>query len=189
MQVLNAMQLKSGKKAEHNRMGTITQPLQFLPKSEKDPEWAAWNMDWLEWNGLKQLRKNARRLMKNYKLSKGTIDRTDYLNEPDNEMKDIVDTLAQEDFSALELKFYPIIPNVINVMVSEFAKRNTKITFNAVDDYSYNDQLEQKRMQVQDVLFQQASQDILAKMLDAGLDPNDPEVQQQLQQQIKNIPS
>jgi hypothetical protein len=193
MQVLNAMQLKSGKKADYNRMGSITQPLQFLPKSEKDPEWSAWNMDWLEWNGLKQLRKNSRRLMKNYKLAKGTIDRNDYVNEPDNEMRDIVDTLAQEDFSALELKFYPIVPNVINVMVSEFAKRNTKITFNAVDDYSYNDQLEQKRMQVQDVLFQQASQDILAKMLDAGLDPNDPEVQQQLQQQtapenLKTLP-
>ena len=69
MQVLNAMQLKSGKKADYNRMGSITQPLQFLPKSEKDPEWSAWNMDWLEWNGLKQLRKNSRRLMKNYKLA------------------------------------------------------------------------------------------------------------------------
>ena len=35
MQVLNALQMKSGKKAEYNRMGSITQPLQFLPKKEK----------------------------------------------------------------------------------------------------------------------------------------------------------
>ena len=48
MEVLNAMQLKSGKKAEYNRMGSITQPLQFLSSLEKDPEWAAWNLDWLE---------------------------------------------------------------------------------------------------------------------------------------------
>ena len=36
MQVINAMGLKAGKKAEYNRMGSITQPLQFLSKEYKD---------------------------------------------------------------------------------------------------------------------------------------------------------
>jgi hypothetical protein len=184
MQVLNALQMKSGKKAEYNRMGSITQPLQFLPRKDKDPEWAAWNLDWLEWNGLKQLRRNARRLMKNYKLAKGVIDRNDYVIEEDNEMRDLVDTLTKEDPSVLELKFYPIIPNIINVLTSEFSKRNSKITFQAKDEYSYNEQLEQKRSQVENVLLQQAEQKLLAKMLEQGLDENDPEVQQQMQQQL-----
>jgi len=70
MQVYNALQLKNGAKAENSRMGTVTQPLQFLPKKEKDEAWAAWNLDWVEWQGLKQIRRNARRLMKNYKLAK-----------------------------------------------------------------------------------------------------------------------
>ena len=65
MQIYNALQLKNGAKAETNRMGTVTQPLQFIPKSEKTDEWAAWNLDWVEWQGLKQIRRNARRLMKN----------------------------------------------------------------------------------------------------------------------------
>ena len=43
-------------------MGAITQPLQFLSSKQKTEEWAAWNLDWLEWNGLKQLRRNSRRL-------------------------------------------------------------------------------------------------------------------------------
>ena len=73
MKVLNAMQLKAGAKSEYNRMGSITQPIQFIPREEKDENWTAWNLDWLEWNGLKQLRRNARRLMKNYKLAKGII--------------------------------------------------------------------------------------------------------------------
>ena len=184
MQVLNALQMKSGKKAEYNRMGSITQPLQFLPKKEKDAEWTAWNLDWLEWNGLKQIRRNARRLMKNYKLAKGTIDKTDYVVEADNEMREIVDTLGQEDISALELKFYPIIPNVVNVMVAEFAKRNTKITFRGVDEYSYNEQLEEKRNQVEQVLLQKAEQKMMAKMIEQGMDPEDPEVQQQMQEQM-----
>ena len=86
MQIINALQAKAGAKTSHNKMGTITQPLQFISKKDKTQEWAAWNMDWLEWEGLKQIRRNARRLMKNYKLAKGIIDRNDYIVEENNEM-------------------------------------------------------------------------------------------------------
>ena len=193
MKVLNAMQLKAGAKSEYNRLGSITQPIQFIPRVEKDDEWTAWNLDWLEWNGLKQIRRNARRLMKNYKLAKGVIDKSDYIVEPDNEMRDLVETLIQEDVTALELKFYPIIPNVVNVLTSEFAKRNTKTTFRAIDEFSYSEQLEAKREAVEKVLFRQAEQRLLTEMLEQGLDPNDPEVQQQMQQQtspenLKTLP-
>ena len=184
MKVLNAMQLKAGAKTEYNRMGSITQPIQFLPREEKDDEWYAWNMDWLEWNGLKQIRRNARRLMKNYKLAKGVIDKSDYLVEEDNEMRDLVETLIQEDVSALELKFYPIIPNVINVLTAEFAKRNTKVVFRGVDEFTYNEQLEAKRSAIEKVLYSQAEQRLLMEMLDQGMDPEDPEVQQKMQEQM-----
>lgn len=189
MQVYNAMQLKKGAKASHNRMGSITQPLQFIPKKEKDEEWAAWNLDWLEWNGLKQIRRNARRLMKNYKLAKGIIDKSDYIVEENNEMKEIVDVLTREDWSALELKFYPIIPNVINVLVAEFAKRSTKLTYRAIDEFSYNEMMEQKRKMVEDTLMTDASNKIKAALLEQGLDPNSPEAQEQLAPEtIKSLP-
>ena len=184
MKVLNAMQLKAGAKAEYNRMGSITQPIQFLPRSEKDQEWTAWNMDWLEWQGLKQIRRNARRLMKNYKLAKGIIDKNDYIVENDNEMKDLVETLTQEDVSALELKFYPIIPNVINVLTSEFAKRNSRVTFRGVDEYSYNEKMDLKRKAIEDVLLQDAQQKLINAMIQQGADPNDPEMQEQFKQQL-----
>jgi len=99
-------------------------------------------------------------------------------------MRDLVDTLTKEDPSVLELKFYPIIPNVINVLTAEFAKRNSKITFRGVDEYSYNEMLEQKRAQVEQVLLQNAEQKLMAKMIEQGLDQDDPEVQQQMQQQL-----
>jgi hypothetical protein len=184
MNVLNAMDLKSGKKAEQTRIGTITQPVQFLPTKEKDDEWTAWNMDWLEWNGLKQIRRNAKRLMKNYKLAKGQIDKSDYIVEQDNEMRDLVETLVQEDMSALELKFYPIVPNIINVLVAEFAKRNSKVTFQGTDEYTQNEQLEQKRMQIEQTLLSQAEQKLVEKMIEAGADMNDPAIQEQMQQQL-----
>ena len=189
MQIYNALDLKAGKKADYNKMGTLTQPIQFLPEKEKDEEWRAWNLDWLEFQGMKQLRRNARRLMKNYKLAKGIIDKTDYIVEEDNEMADLIDTLTKEDASALELKFYPIIPNVINVLSNEFSKRASKITFRAVDDMSYNEMLEEKRAMLEDVLVQQAQQKMLISMINQGLDPESEEAQQMMStENIKTLP-
>jgi len=189
MNVYNAMQLKNGAKGEYNRMGTLNQPVQFLPKSKKDQEWAAWNMDWLEWEGLKHVRRNARRFMKNYKLAKGIIDRTDYIVEEDNENADLIDTLTKEDASALELKFYPIIPNVVNTLVSEFAKRNTRVTYTAVDEYSYNEMLEQKRSKVEEVLLFEAQQKMTMKLAEMDQDPESEEYQQAMQpDNLKSLP-
>ena len=189
MQVYNALQLKKGAKVEQNRMGSITQPLQFLSRKRKDDEWAAWNLDWLEWNGVKQLQLSSRRLSKNYKLAKGHIDRSDYIVEEDLETRTIIDTLIENDTSALELKFYPIIPNVINVLVAEFAKRSTKLTYRAVDEFSYNEMLEKKREMVEKTLMSQAEVKIQAALLEQGLDPNSEEAQQQLSpDNIKSLP-
>jgi len=185
MQVLNAMQLKGGAKVKNNRMGSITQPIQFIPRKEKDEEWAAWNLDWLEWNGLKQIRRNAPRLMKNYKLAKGVIDKSDYIVDQDNEMSDLIENLmAAEDPTALDLKFYPIIPNVINVLTAEFAKRNTKTVFRGVDEFSYNEQLEAKRLEIEQTLFSNAEMKLMEAMLEQGMNPEDPEVQEQMQKQM-----
>lgn len=189
MKIYNALQMKNGAKAEHNRLYSVSQPLQFLPKKEKDADWAAWNIDWLEWQGLKQIRKNARRLMKNYKLAKGIIDRTDYLVEEDNEMRDLVNIIADDEPGALELKFYPIIPNVINVLTAEFAKRNSRVSFRAVDEYTFNEILENKRSQIENVLVKQAEAKLVQKMIEQGADPNDPQIAQKLQEatQLENL--
>lgn len=178
--VINAMQAKAGAKVEKNKMGTLEQPTQFLPEKKKTEEWTAWNIDWIEVQGQKQLKRNARRLLKNYKLAKGIIDKTDYIVEEDNLYADLVDQLTQEDVSALELKFYPIIPNVINVLMGEFASKYAKVTFRAVDDTSYNELLEQKRAMIEETLLAQAASDMLTKLAGTGADLQNPQVQQLL---------
>jgi hypothetical protein len=189
MQVYNALDLKAGKKASYNKMGTLTQPIQFLPVKEKDEEWTAWNLDWLEWQGMKQLRRNARRLMKNYKLAKGIIDKTDYIVEDNNEMADLIDTLTKEDESALELKFYPIIPNVINVLCNEFSQRQSKIMFRAVDEMSYNDMLEEKRAMIEQVLIQDAQRKQMMTLMQQGIDVESEEGQQAINPEaLKKLP-
>lgn len=186
MKIYNALDLKKGAKAEHNRLNTLTQPLQFISSKDKDQEWAAWNLDWLEWNGLRQLRRNARRLMKNYKLAQGIIDRTDYIPEDTNEMKDIVQQLATDDEfdGAMELKFYPIIPNVVNTLVSEFAKRNTRVSFRALDEHTHNEIMERKKEDIEHVLVRQAESKLLQSMIDMGADPEDPEMQRMMEEKM-----
>lgn len=182
--IYNALQLKNGARADYHRMGTITQPVQFLLRDEKDESWGAWNMDWLEMQGLKQIRRNARRLLKNYKLANGIIDKTDYIAEEDNEVADLIDVLTKEDSSAFELKFFPIIPNVINVMVGEFAKRNDRITYRAVDDTSFNEMLEAKRLMIEQTLLADAEKKMQETIQGMGLDMNNEEQAQQAQQMM-----
>jgi len=180
MEIYNALDLKSGKKADYNKMGTLTQPVQFISEKEKDEEWRSWNLDWLEFQGMKQLRRNARRLMKNYKLAKGIIDKADYIVEEDNEMADLIDTLTKEDESALELKFYPIIPNVINVLCNEFSKRSSRIMFKAMDDISYNEMMEEKRGMVEKVLLEDAERKMMMEMMAMGIELDSEEMQKAL---------
>lgn len=186
MKILNAIDLKNGAKAKQTRMYNVTQPLQFLPASEKDIEWAAWNMDWLEWNGLRRIRSNARRLMKNYKLAEGIIDRSDYIVEENNEMKDIVDQLSSNtEMESLELKFYPIIPNIVNTLTAEFAKRDKRVSFKALDEYTFNEIIESKKAEIENVLVQQAESKLLMNMLEQGANPEDPEIKKMMQEKLK----
>ncbi len=182
--IVNALQLKNGAKADYNRMGTLTQPVQFLAAADKDTAWGAWNLDWLEMQGMKQIRRNARKMLKNYKLANGIIDRTDYIVEEDNEMAEMIDILTKQDESAFELKFFPIIPNVINVLTGEFAKRNDRITYRAVDDMSYNEMMEQKRSMVEEVLVAHAEQKMQEMIDSMGLDLQDEQQAQQAQQMM-----
>jgi len=186
MKILNALDLKGGAKAKHNRLSSISQPLQFLPIKEKDPEWTSGNMDWLEWNGLKQLRKNARGMMKNYKVAQGVIDKTDYILEENNEMKDIVAQLADSDeLAATELKFFPIIPDVVNTLVSEFSKRKKRVSFRALDEHTHNEILQHKKDEIENVLVKYAESKLLNNMLQQGADPEDPEMQQMMDEKLK----
>jgi len=179
MRIVNALQIKDGAKVDrNNRLGLLVQPLQFLPEKEKDDIWLASNIDFFEWQGTKQISRNAERLLKNYKLAKGIIDRRDYIIDEEDDGTDMVETLKFDHPSALDLKFYPIIPNVVNVLSNEFAKRNTSVTYRAVDDVSFNEQLDVKKEMVEQTLVAKAQQKIAAKLIEAGVDPSDPQVQE-----------
>jgi len=100
-----------------------------------------------------------------------------------------MDTLTAENESALELKFYPIVPNVINVLTGEFAKRYSKVQFRAVDDASYNEMLEAKKVDIESALLADAEKNLVQKMIEMGMDPGSEEAQKQLSPEgLKSLP-
>ena len=184
-QIFNALDLKNGAKVQKgNKIGAFTQPIQFLPRKDKDEAWANSNLDWLELQGIRQLKRNVRRLLKNYKLANGIIDKTDYVIEEDNEYSELIDIITKDDESAFELKFFPIIPNVMNVLTGEFAKRSDKVMYRAVDDISYNEMLEAKRQMIENTLVAYAEQKMQQTIQQLGLDLNTEEGKQQAQQMM-----
>ena len=186
MELYSSFDLKKGAKIKETGTGwdEFSQPLQFLPISKKTEEWAAHNMDWLERNGLEQIKKNARRLMKNYRLADGIIDKTDYIPEEKNDMNELVSTLAKDDeLESMELKFFPIIPNVVNTLMSEFSARIKKISFRAKDEYTFNEIAQEKYEAIEDVLLKKAEAKLSKEFLEMG-EFNDPQVIQEWQQKM-----
>ena len=185
----NAMQLKNGAKVETNRMGNLTQPIQFLSRVEKDTQWCSDTMDWLERQGLVQIKRNARNLLKNYKLANGIIDKSDYIAEENNEEGELIDFLKHDDDTAFELKFFPIIPNVISILTGEFSKRTDKVSYRAVDEDSYNEMTEAKRGMIEQVLLQEAEQKMQMIMQGQQIDPKSDQGQQMMSpENMKKLP-
>jgi len=159
-------------------------PLQMVSADEKDEDWKKWNLDWLERAGIRQLMRESRRLIKNYHLANGIIDKFDYMIGPNNDMSDHIAVIAEENQNTIPIRFYPLIPNVINTMVSEHAKRDNRIIAKQVDEQYYNEMNEQKMGDLTQILVARAEQKQIERFQEMGIDLSDPEMQQQVQQQL-----
>jgi hypothetical protein len=191
MAVLNAMQLKSGAKVEPlygKTLGGIYQPYQMLPMKEKDQQWTAQCMDYIEWTGMRQLKRTAGKMLKNYKLANAQIEKSDYIIA-ESDYSEVIEPLIKEDVSALELKFYPIIPTVVDVLTNEFSKRYSRITFEMRDEQSANELLEEKYKDVEQVLLAKATIKQQMALEQMGIKPDSEEAQQKMNPEtIKSLP-
>lgn len=162
-------------------------PLQMVSAEEKDESWKKWNLDWLERAGIRQLMRDSKRLIKNYHLANGIIDKMDYIIGDHNEYSDQIATIAMENQNGIPIRFYPIIPNVINVMQAEHAKRDSRIIAKQTDEQYLNEMNEYKMQLVTQILVQRAEQQKMQQLQEMGIDmqSNDPKVQQMVQQQMQ----
>ena len=188
--VLNYLDLKKDKGGKKSKFKTsFVQPSQFIPQEEKTDDWYAWNMDWFEQQGLKQVNFNFHRYIRNIRLANGVIDRRDYTNCEENEYGDVFKIVSDDNDAALELKFFPIIPSIINLFQGELSQKKTQIQWVATDNNSYNEKLNDMSSEIEDSLIKQMQNKFLLKLVQQGYDPGSKEVQEQTSPEaIKSLP-
>jgi hypothetical protein len=189
--IVNAIQMKAGAKVTPlygNNLGNIYQPYQMLPQSEKTPTWCANVMDYIEWAGMRQLKRTSNKMLKNYKLANAQIEKSDYIIA-ESDYAEVIEPLIKEDVSALELKFYPIIPTVVDVLTNEFSKRYQRITFEMKDEKSANEMLDEKYKDVEDILTAKAEAKQAEAIQKLGIAPESDQAKQMMDPQtIKSLP-
>lgn len=179
--VITARQMLKGYTADVDRsfLWNVA-PYQMIEKDEKDEDWKMWNMDWLEYIGMQQLNTANRKIQRNYDLANGVINKADYLVVDDNEFGNMIGMIVDKSEGPFSLKYYPIIPNIINILTGEYAKRDKRIIVKAIDDFSENEALTYKKELITNILVQDAQQKLTQNMIQAGIDVNSQEAQQQL---------
>lgn len=174
------------------------QPPQALSSDKKDELWKRANLDWMEQLLKGFLPEKRSRLIKNYNVAQGVIDVEDYIDTDINIYKNIFDgvetamedsLLADSDIIADDLKFYPIVPSIINVLTGELLKKFDHIKVKAVDEYSTNEALEYKKQLMLQYLQQKAQAKIAQQLESQGISQDSPEFQEQMQQAVEQAMS
>jgi len=191
--VISSTEIAQGKKLKGGRTqtGSFIAPLQFLPREEKDDDWAKNNADYWEWQGLRQIFITAPRALKNINLSKGVIDKADYMPTTNPQNQDVLEILMQpdEDLRYDSLRFFPITPIFVNSIVAEFAQRRSEFMFQGTDERSNDELLQMKSDEVLQVLLSEAEAKVNAQLADMGISIDSPEGQQAYQEQMQQAKS
>lgn len=194
MEILSSFDLLKGKTTENKYIVGVVQPIQMLKKEQKDEAWGMRCMDWYEDLGLKQLKLKYDRIVKNYKLARGIIDKVDYVKGSENEFNNVLSPLMMDEDSsdAMSLDNFPIITNVVNTLQGEFTKRTSKLTVEAVDAFTKNEKLEAKYEQVKEYAQQKAKQKLYESLMQSGYEIKSQEelakIEEDLNQQVKSLP-
>ncbi len=204
MKILSSWDLLHGKTADknkHSTTGSFYQPLQMVEDSEKDQEWLEANIDWFETLGMMQLSHNYPKMVKNYELAAGIINKNDYVRDTPraevNPHENIGETLLDftEDFSlpeAMEITFYPIIPNVIKLLLGEFSKRYQEVQVQAVDQFSKNEKLDAKFEKIREYAVNINKAKLFNKLIESGFQPKSEEeltkAQQEIDTKVQSLP-
>lgn len=193
MQILSSFDILNGKTSEPKYITGVIQPIQMLRKDQKNEAWGIRCMDWYEDLGLKQLRLKYNRLVKNYKLARGIIDKSDYVKNEENEFNNVLSSVNFDDTTdSMSLDNFPIITNVVNTLQGEFTKRTNKLTVEATDPFTKNERLEAKYEQVKEYAQQKAKQKLYESLMKSGYQIKSQEelkqIEEDLNNQVKSLP-
>ncbi|TXG79990.1 MAG: hypothetical protein E6R13_09045, partial [Spirochaetes bacterium] len=132
-------------------------------------EWGKDTMDALESIARYAYRNNLR-LLDNYNILQGRFDLKHYLNQ--NDYYDLTSAIAQEMDLPYKLQHYDITTKAVELLLGEFLKRPDLFRVLADDPESTNEKVRTKTELVQSFLQTSISNEIKAKLIKMGLDPD-----------------
>lgn len=183
--IYNGLELSKDKhiSSGRRRLANIgLRPVQMTKQSEKDMDWIMDSMDWIDNEGIKIVSRQAKPMVKNMRLSRGIIDRADYVPS-DSEGNDIVSLLMDgpEDADLYSIKNFSLIPNIVDTLLTEATQRPFQFAFRCTDEFSKNEILERRRLDIENALVSEFESRYIEQLLEAGADPESPEISQAIE--------
>jgi len=154
--------------------------IHFLPKSEKTDDWKASVADYYEHIGLTKVAQNYNSIIKNRWISSGVLDINDYKKVKNTNQYEVFNKSGITLDAPLEddggMEFYPLVPNLVNLFTGYQLKRNNKVTFSLIDEFS-----KAELFDIKDQIFKDALKGMLLEMRDASIngEPVDGKAQQE----------
>lgn len=174
---------------KHNTDGTID--YQFVLSEREKSREDYYNLKKLvyhyEWIGRQQINRHRDNIAKKFQLAYGVIDVSDYV-------KDVSEYQAELEFMGgesldFDLKFYPIIPNIINTLTSELGKKYTNYSAVAVNREAINMVTEEKSNILRQLLVQPLQEQFNFDLEQQGItQESQPDVFAQQQELFRQMP-
>lgn len=163
-------------------------PSQFIDDKNKDISWASQCMNWIESQGMLQIRRNLNWMTRNQQLRNNIIDKRDYIRDKDNEYFQLINRLTDEN-NAMELRSVPFTELIVNALVNEWSKRPSKISFSLLDDKSMDEMFADKEQDIEQILLAQASMKQQNKMMEMGISADSDQGKQMMDSEtLKSLP-
>lgn len=131
-----------------------------------------------EWIGRQQVNRQRDKIAKKFNLAYGVIDVEDYIPGQSEQQAEL--QILDGEKLDIDLKFYPIIPNIINSMVNELGKHHIQYSANAVNPEATNMILEERNEMLRQLLLQPLEQEFAENMSAQGVQEGTDIYQQQL---------
>lgn len=191
MEILSSYDISVLKKKGKNKVGEWMNnmfPVQFVTDKEKTLQWASQTMNWIEQQGMLQLRRNVNWMQKNYAIANNILDKRDYIREPENEYFSMINRLTDEG-SATELRAIPFVQLIVNTLCNEQDKRPAKMYYTLRDNKSLDEYFASKEEDLEQSLLMGARMKQMNKMLELGLTDDSEQGQQMMSEEgIKSLP-
>jgi hypothetical protein len=163
-------------------------PDQFVSEEKKttDKTWIKNTLDFFANIAFAQYRKNKGTISLNYKYLKGDIDWKYFYQNETPVPGDFLSQITPQQALPSHIRHYPIWNRPINTMLGELTKRPDNHRVRAFDDDSKSEEMEFKTQLVQQLIMQQARNQIMAQYAIEGQELNEQDLEELTVEKVKD---